>query len=111
MEQSLPVLKEIKLHRPPILIMTVAQAMRERPQDYPRGAKCAHCGLVRNYSFAQMWPIEFVYLMPPTNGSRLAYAYYSQYVYACSEAHAAQHMLSWWDDSGETSVSLPMGAA
>lgn len=99
-----PVLKTIKLHRQPVSIPLIQQAMAARPEDYPKGAICAHCGRQTAYAFAEMWPVEFVYEMPGRYS-------YSQYVYACTQAHAAQFILSWWDSDGDTTVDLPMGVA
>lgn len=85
-----PVLVHLQLHQPPIRSSAVLATVRSAGRDYfPKGALCAFCDAPPQ-RVLEMWAIEFQYRMP--NG-----VLFSQYVYACQEAHAAQFMLTWWE--------------
>jgi len=86
-----PTLEKIKLHRPPIATREVRLDRAAAPDIrlYPKGGYCCWCDK-DNLILVEMWPIEFQYKVE--DGHTL-----SMYVYACSEKHAAEYMLNWWD--------------
>lgn len=91
----------IKLHRPAMATPLVRKAVAESPADYfPMGHACCQCKLL-SYGFGEMWPIEFVYRLIGPDGRPHDT---SIWLYACSEKHAAEFMLSFWDEGHQMGV-------